>query len=186
MTPAKQLPMFAPLETSEARAAEKIVDVGPNGGENLAMSAARNLVFVAPFPSDVTMRFVRAASKLENTRLLGVVHSPPKGKDANVYDDKVRIQNPLSTSDIIACVEELKKRHGKIHRIIGILEAQQVQLGQVREHFGVDRMVKAVFDNRHKPAREIVDLLLKAARKFAGTNPQRDDMTAVIVKVGKA
>ena len=108
--------------------------------------APRNLVFVAPFPSDVTMRFVRAASKLDDVKLLGVVHSPPKGKDANVYDDKVHIQNPLSTSDIIACVDELQKRHGKIHRIIGILEAQQVQLGQVREHFGVPGTTADVAD----------------------------------------
>lgn len=108
--------------------------------------APRNLVFVAPFPSDVTMRFVRAAAKLDNIKLLGVVHSPPKGKDAKLYADKVHIQNPLNTADIIACVEELKKRHGKIHRIIGILEAQQVQLGQVREHFGVEGTTADVAD----------------------------------------
>lgn len=98
----------------------------------------RNVVFVAPFPSDITMRFVRAAAKLADVKLLGVVHTPPGGADANLYDDKVRIENPLETSDLIAGVEELKRRHGAPFRIIGILEAMQVQLGQVRAHFGVE------------------------------------------------
>jgi biotin carboxylase len=98
----------------------------------------RNVVFVAPFPSDITMRFVRAAAKLENVKLLGVVHTPPKGPDARLYDDKVRIENPLEVKDIIAGVSELERRHGAPFRIVGILEAMQVQLAQVRAHFGVD------------------------------------------------
>jgi D-alanine-D-alanine ligase-like ATP-grasp enzyme len=98
----------------------------------------RNVVFVAPFPTDITMRFVRAASKMPDIKLLGVVHSIPGGPDANVYKDAVRIENPLETSDLIAGVEELARRHGKPFRIIGILEAMQVQLAQVRRHFGVE------------------------------------------------
>lgn len=99
---------------------------------------ARNVVFVAPFPSDITMRFVRAAARLPGTKLLGVVHTPPGGADANLYADKVRVENPLETADLIAGIEELKRRHGPPHRIIGILEAMQVQLAQVRRHFGVE------------------------------------------------
>ena len=37
----------------------------------------KNVVFVAPFPTDVTMRFVRACARLPGVRLLGVVHTPP-------------------------------------------------------------------------------------------------------------
>lgn len=132
--------------------------------------APRNVVFVAPFPSDVTMRFVRAAAKLDNVNLLGVVHNPPKGKDAKVYADKVRIENPLSTSDIIACVAELKKRHGKLHRIIGILEAQQVQLGQVREHFGVEGTTADVADVFRDKSR------MKAALTKAGLPVARNKL----------
>jgi hypothetical protein len=97
----------------------------------------QNVVFVAPFPTDITMRFVRAASKMPGIKLLGVVHSIPSGPDAEVYFDKVRIENPLETGDLIAGVEELKRRHGAPVRILGILEAMQVQLAQVRQHFGV-------------------------------------------------
>ncbi len=106
----------------------------------------RNVVFVAPFPTDVTMRFVRAASRLAGVRLLGVVHTPPKGADAGVYADHVRITEPLSTRDIIDGVEVLKRRHGQPHSIIGILEAQMVQLAQAREHFGVDGTTAKVAD----------------------------------------
>ncbi len=101
---------------------------------------ARNIVFVAPFPTDITMRFVRAASKLPDVKLLGIVHTAPGGDDANVYDDKVRIENPLDTGSLIAAVDELKRRHGQPYRLLGILEAMQVQLGHVRTHFGVEGM----------------------------------------------
>jgi D-alanine-D-alanine ligase-like ATP-grasp enzyme len=98
---------------------------------------ARNIVFVAPFPSDITLRFVRAASKLEGITLLGVCHTLPGGDDAGLFADAARVENPLDTADLIAAVEKLQAKHGKIERIVGILEAMQVQLAEVRAHFGV-------------------------------------------------
>lgn len=100
--------------------------------------APQTVVFVAPFPTDITMRFVRAASRMPDLKLLGVVHSVPGGPDAGVFADHVRIENPLDTADLIAGVAELKRRHGQPFRIIGILEAMQVQLAEVRRHFGVE------------------------------------------------
>ncbi len=99
---------------------------------------ARNVVFVAPFPSDVTMRFARAAAKLPDVKLLGVVHTPPGGDDAGLYQDFVRVSDPLSSRDIIDATELLRRRHGEPHRIIGILEALMVQLSEARAHFGVE------------------------------------------------
>jgi hypothetical protein len=94
----------------------------------------RNVVFVAPFPIETTMRFVRAAAKLPDVRLLGVVHTPPED---SVYHDVVRVTEPLSTRDTIDGIEVLKRRHGKIDRVIGILEALMVQMAEAREHHGV-------------------------------------------------
>src|SRR5689334_15064014 len=99
---------------------------------------ARNVIFVAPFPTDITMRFVRAARTLDDVKLLGLVHSVPSGPDAGVYADCVRIENPLDVKDLIAGVEELKRRHGQPYRIVGILEAMMVQLAYVRKQFGVE------------------------------------------------
>lgn len=97
----------------------------------------KNVVFVAPFPAETTMRFVRAARKLEGVRLLGVVHTPPEGKDAHLYDDVVRVSDPLSAQDIVDATSLLASRHGKPDRIVGILEALMVQIAEARAHFGV-------------------------------------------------
>jgi biotin carboxylase len=100
-------------------------------------SMPRNVVFVAPFPTETTLRFVRAAARLEDVRLLGVVQTPPAGSEARVYDDIVRVTDPLATSDIIEATELLRRRHGEPYRIVGIVEALMVQLAQAREHFRV-------------------------------------------------
>jgi biotin carboxylase len=97
----------------------------------------RNVIFVAPFPSDVTMRFVRAAATIADIRLLGVGHSPPPGEEASLFHEFVRVTNPTSFDDIVEGVEVLRKRHGEPYRIIGILEAMMVTLARVRERYGV-------------------------------------------------
>jgi biotin carboxylase len=99
----------------------------------------RNVVFVAPFPIETTMRFLRAVSKLDDVRLLGVVHTPPDQgtSDARLYHDIVRVTEPLALQDVIDGVEVLKRRHGQPYRIIGILEALMVQMALAREHHGV-------------------------------------------------
>ena len=95
------------------------------------------MIFVAPFPSDVTMRFVRAAATLEDVRLLGIGHSPPPGDEANLFHDFVRVTGPTSFEDLVEGVDVLRKRHGEPFRIIGILEAMMVTLARVRERYGV-------------------------------------------------
>src|SRR4051812_21040503 len=97
----------------------------------------RNVVFVAPFPIETTMRFVTATAKLADVRLLGLVQNPPEGKEARLYDDLVLVTQPLELSDILEGIEVLRRRHGPIHRIIGILEPLMVQLANARVKFGV-------------------------------------------------
>ena len=99
----------------------------------------RNIIFVAPFPIETTMRFARAAARLPDVRLLGIVATPPdaNGPDAHVFDDIIRITDPLSGQDILDGVEVLKRRHGQPDRIIGILEPLMVQMAEARERFGV-------------------------------------------------
>src|SRR5439155_6686143 len=122
----------------------------------------RNVVFVAPFPTDITMRFVRAAARLPDVRLLGVVHTPPSGEDAGVYHDLVRVTDPLATQDIIDATEILRRKHGEPVRIIGILEAMMVQLAQARAHFGVPGTSPSVAELFRDKAK------MKAALRAAG------------------
>jgi D-alanine-D-alanine ligase-like ATP-grasp enzyme len=98
----------------------------------------RNVVFVCPFPSEASMRFVRAAARLSDIRLLGVIHTMPTGDDASLYDDVVRIDNPTRSDEVIGAIETLRGRHGAPDRIVGVLEIMQVMLAEVRAHFGVE------------------------------------------------
>jgi formate-dependent phosphoribosylglycinamide formyltransferase (GAR transformylase) len=122
----------------------------------------RNVIFAAPFPTDITMRFVRAAAQLPDVKLLGIVHTPPSGADAGVYHDFVRVTDPLSAQDLIDATEVLKRRHGAPYRIIGILEAMMVQLAQARAHHGVEGTQPAVAELFRDKSR------MKAALRQAG------------------
>ncbi len=97
----------------------------------------RNVVFIAPFPLETTLRFVRAVAGLHGVRLLGVMQEAPRGEDASRFYDIVRVGDGLDTSQLIDAVALLRRRHGEIFRILGILEPLQVQLAEVRRHFGV-------------------------------------------------
>lgn len=95
----------------------------------------RNVVFVAPFPAEATMRFVHAVKKLDDVKLLGVVHTPPGV--VGLYDDLVRVTEPTSQQDILDGIEVLRRRHGEPFKIVGILETLMVELAVAREKFGV-------------------------------------------------
>jgi phosphoribosylaminoimidazole carboxylase (NCAIR synthetase) len=97
----------------------------------------RNVIFVAPFPAEVTYRFLRAVAKLDDVRVLGIVHTMPSGSDARLFHDVARVKDPLSIQDLRNAAKELVARNGKPHRIVGILEVLMVQLGQLRADFGV-------------------------------------------------
>ena len=97
----------------------------------------RNVVFVAPFPLETTMRFARAAARLDNVRLLGIAQTPPSGDDAKLFADVVCVEDGLDTAQLCVAARVLEGRHGKLHRVLGILEPLQVQLAEVRRAFGV-------------------------------------------------
>lgn len=97
-----------------------------------------NIVFVAPFPAETTLRFIRATKALGHGRLLGVVHTPPGGADAGIFDDVARVEDPMDVAQLAGAVKDLARRHGPPDRILGILEPLQVELARLREHFGVE------------------------------------------------
>ncbi len=97
----------------------------------------RNVVFIAPFPLETTMRFVRAVGGLRDVKLLGVLQEAPRGEDAALYWDVVRVGDALDAGELIRAVDILRQRHGAPHRILGILEPLQVPLAMVRRRFDV-------------------------------------------------
>ncbi len=97
----------------------------------------RNVLFVAPFPLEITMRFAHAAAAIDDVRFLGIMQEPPKGDDARLFSDIVFVKDGLDPRQLIEAAQLLRQRHGDVHRVIGILEALQVQIAQVRRALGV-------------------------------------------------
>lgn len=97
----------------------------------------RNIVFVAPFAMDATMRFSRGLARLQNVRLLGVFQQAPRGDEATHFADVVQVEDALDPATIIGGIQRLQARHGAMFRITGILEPLQTPLAIVRRHFGV-------------------------------------------------
>ena len=103
----------------------------------MVQKGMRNVVFVAPFPLDTTMRFARAAAALAGVRFLGIFQEAPRGDDAGLFVDIITVADGLDTRQLIEAGQLLRRRHGELHRILGILEPLQVQLGEVRKALGV-------------------------------------------------
>ena len=67
--------------------------------------------------------------------------------------------------------------------VLFLTDGVQETAGPEKDLFGMERALAIVRANRDKPAREIVDAIYLAARRFAQGRTQEDDITAVVVKV---
>lgn len=50
------------------------------------------------------------------------------------------------------------------------------------EQFGEERLQKLLLENKNRTAEEIIDITISEVRKHAGTHPQSDDITMMVVK----
>ena len=120
----------------------------------------RNVVYVAPFPLETTLRFSRALGALDGVRLLGIFQEPPP-KDSG-FHDVVQIKDGLSAGQIAEAADVLRRRHGPLHRITGVLEDLQEQLAAVRAAFGVPGLMPDAAERFRDKAR------MKDALRAAG------------------
>ncbi len=97
----------------------------------------RNVVYVAPFPMDATLRFARGLAALQGVRLLGVMQQAP-ARDANPFDDVELVDSALDPRDIAMACEKLRRHYGPLERLTGILEPLQVPLAEVRTALGIE------------------------------------------------
>ncbi len=104
----------------------------------------RNVVFVAPFPMETTLAFARAVGTLPGVRLLGLFQKAPPDPAAHGFHAIQIIDDALNVDVIVAGVEVLKRRFGPIHRLLGVLEDAQVQLGAARERLGIEGPTEAI------------------------------------------
>jgi biotin carboxylase len=70
-------------------------------------------------------------------RLLGIAQEAAGGPDAALFADVVTVADGLDTRQLVEAARLLERRHGTIHRVLGILEPLQVQLAEVRKALGV-------------------------------------------------
>jgi len=77
-------------------------------------------------------------------------------------DDKV----PLEPGDLLVIHSD------------GVTEAMDA----MQEHFGEPRLQELILANRSLSAAEIIDTIISDVRKHAGTNPQSDDITIMVIK----
>ena len=97
----------------------------------------RNVVYVAPFPKEATLRFARALAALQDVRLLGVFQETPQGEARTLFQDAEVVSDGTDPQQIADACRRLMARHGPVHRLLGILEDLQVQLAQVRQVLGI-------------------------------------------------
>ncbi|MCB9760435.1 MAG: ATP-grasp domain-containing protein [Alphaproteobacteria bacterium] len=98
----------------------------------------RNVVYVAPFPLETTLRFSQAIAGLDGVRLLGVFQQPPAGPGAALFHDIALVEDALNPQHILDGCRRLAAKHGALHRVTGILENLQEQLADVRAVLGIE------------------------------------------------
>lgn len=151
------------------------------------LSAANSLLFedTAGEPY-VTLIFAHLDPQTRTLAYSNAGHPP-----GYVLDADGQIKHLLeSTSTFLGIFPEADFETGKpIHLEIGdivvlytdgVLEAMAPDGAM----FGKDRLLEAIRANRHQSAQSIVDAICRVARDFYQHEPQRDDITAVVIKVG--
>lgn len=103
----------------------------------------KNVIFVAPWFAETTLRFIQAVARVPGLRVGLVsqdgVNRVPPGLRSLLAAHR-RIAQPLDPAHILRSVEALSARMGPVHRLVGTLEELQVPLGQVRDQLGIPGM----------------------------------------------
>jgi phosphoribosylaminoimidazole carboxylase (NCAIR synthetase) len=114
------------------------------------------VVFIAPFNMTATARFISAVAELPEVQLALVTQEPSDSLPAELRQRLAahyRVADALDVQQLAPAVAAVGKQLGGIDRILGTLEQLQVQLGQLRDHFGVDGIGEAVARNFRDKAR---------------------------------
>ena len=108
------------------------------------------VVFIAPFNMPVTMRFVSAVAELPDVQLALISQEPTEVLAPELRQRLAahyRVQDALDVKLLAPAVQAVGKQLGGIDRLLGTLEQLQVQLGQLRDHFGIEGMGEATARN---------------------------------------
>jgi biotin carboxylase len=113
-----------------------------------------NVVFVAPFFMDATLRFIDAAAQLPGVRL-GLVSQDPAEKLPAALRQRLAAHAPIAEGtdreQILAGTRAIARQLGSVDRVLGTLEQLQVTLAEVRAALGIPGLsVEAAHNFRDK------------------------------------
>jgi hypothetical protein len=147
-----------------------------------------NVVFVAPFFLDTTLRFVDAAAGLPGVRL-GLVSQDPEEKLPKGLRSKLaghyRVEDGVALDSLRPALHAMRKAFGSVDRILGTLEQLQVPLGALRDELSVPGLgAEAALNFRDKARMKTVLARagLPCARHLLATHPE--DAFAFAQEVG--
>lgn len=99
-----------------------------------------NVVFVAPFFMETTLRFIDAAANLPGVNL-GLVSQDPETKLPPGLRSKLsghyRVEDGVAVDSLRPALLAMRNALGSVDRILGTLEQLQVPLGVLRDELGV-------------------------------------------------
>lgn len=115
----------------------------------------RNVIFVAPFALDATMRFVTPAANLPGVRLAVIGQEPAEALPPELREKLAahyRVEDAMQKDQLQTAVRAIGKAlGGKVDRLIAILEQLQVPVAEVREKLGLPGLsVEAAHNFRDK------------------------------------
>jgi len=115
-----------------------------------------NVLFVAPFFMETTLRFVDAVAGTPGVRL-GLISQDPLEKLPPALASRLaghyRAPDALDADGLVVAVEALGRRLGSVDRLLGTLEELQVPLGVVRDRLGIRGMGAEAAENFRDKAR---------------------------------
>ena len=88
----------------------------------------------------------------------------------------------LFSDSLFSCQKEILLEPGQI--VVLLTDGITESVAHCGEEFGVQGALDYIAAHRDEPARQIADGLHLQARRFAGYEPQNDDITSVVLKVG--
>jgi len=115
----------------------------------------RNVIFVAPFALDATMRFVKPAAEIEGVRL-GIIGQEPAENLPRELREKLvahaKVDDAMNVNQLLEAVRQTaRSMGGKVDRLVAILEQLQVPVAEVRHKLGLPGLsVEAAHNFRDK------------------------------------
>lgn len=105
------------------------------------------------------------------------------GASGEVLSELKRTGMPLGLRPGTSYEESAEMELSPGQMVLLVTDGFEEAVGPEGDLFGVERIIKVMGANRHRPVGEIVQALYDEVRAFTQNSPQLDDLTAIVLKV---